>query len=45
MTRTTPNRFRVTVADIFWFEADTFGEAMAEARRGPQPHLDSRPIQ
>ena len=33
MSRTTPHRFRVTVADIFWFEADTFGEAMAEARR------------
>jgi hypothetical protein len=32
LTRTTPNRLRVTVADTFWFEADTFGEAMAEAR-------------
>lgn len=33
MSRTTPNRFRVTVADTFWFEACTYGEAMAEARR------------
>lgn len=33
LTRTTPSRFRITVADVFWFEADTFGEAMAEARR------------
>lgn len=33
LTRTSPNRFRVTVADIFWFEADTFGDAMSETRR------------
>lgn len=33
MSRTTPSRFRVTVADTFWFEVGTFGEATAEARR------------
>lgn len=33
MSRTTPTRFRVTVADTFWFEACTFGEAVADARR------------